>query len=942
MKHRKLRKPIALLLVTMMLISSLMITPLLASAYTPEQDAAETLNMFGLLRGTRTDSAGNPVFELGSDTTRIHALIMFLRLIGEYDIAQAGTQRSHHRDVSGTYYSSLVGYAYAKGYTTGISANRFGTNNPTIPAHYLTFILRALGYQDDIDFEWSRAYMLTDQLGITNGEYERGSTELLRGDMAIISLLALQAPVKGANQTLFEKLWDDGVFERLAEAGLITDETILKAIEDDDMTAAKKMVDDTVEDVRAAMETEPEPRDTGSPGGSQGGGDNNQPLPDIVVSGVVLEAHNEIKVTLSADISDATIAISGGINIDGIPDYSPATRTYTVNLSNSLAHGTQYNVTVSKSGYNTGTRIFTPDFTDAVLEWKDFTYDSSGEFYDFLVINYDRKYGVSSWKLEITMKTPAATGVSINNPIADTLLWFGEGESLSANSINASFHYGFRNGSAAPGSNVWAMLNLSERAEIEQSNTYLLETDAVIEIKITVEVDAGNYRGIYTISKPYTVSASDVSRATFFETVGAAARVTAFKTTHSTALALTVETVAVSNKEIVVAALDAYEDEPAPVKTLLSTEKALLYSLLGKINALEELVKIRAAGETFGLTAVSLGLPGFTGTGWKWAATETAETHIYYCFSNLAGSGPNKTITLTLPLGWEVSDAGETNVVTVTGGTTDKVINLKHVETNAIYKIVLVAVAYYDVIYSTGATGTIRFANTTFNQEYNMTASGKMIVLTTGTTSIAVQNDDLLRLLVLDAADDPVAVDDTTGAVTSATSQQYTVYVAAPMDDGQIKTFIYNGNAESVNDYAIEGGVLTLQKQVEQHILILDFSADMLGTLGSSSFRAFRKTTTGTIGEMVAYYRLAIESPDAPEWADFKTGTPKQRAEIGLAFWHFPSGADIGAPPVVDNVSLTDGKSNVYVGGAVHERWKFFIGDDGTFLYLNIVVEDND
>jgi len=60
-----------------------------------------------------------------------------------------------------------------------------------------------------------------------------------------------------------------------------------------------------------------------------------------------------------------------------------------------------------------------------------------------------------------------------------------------------------------------------------------------------------------------------------------------FKTLHSDAVALTVGTVAVSNKAIVEAALTAFEALSGPVKTLLETEKALLDGLLVKIRELQ-------------------------------------------------------------------------------------------------------------------------------------------------------------------------------------------------------------------------------------------------------------------------------------------------------------------------------------------------------------------
>jgi hypothetical protein len=69
----------------------------------------------------------------------------------------------------------------------------------------------------------------------------------------------------------------------------------------------------------------------------------------------------------------------------------------------------------------------------------------------------------------------------------------------------------------------------------------------------------------------------------------------AFSASHSTALALTVDNVAIGNKAIVQAALTAYNTLDANVKALLATERVLLDSLLEKIEDLEAIENARGA-----------------------------------------------------------------------------------------------------------------------------------------------------------------------------------------------------------------------------------------------------------------------------------------------------------------------------------------------------------
>ena len=73
-------------------------------------------------------------------------------------------------------------------------------------AQYLTFVLRALGYRSGEDFVWSRAWELTDRLGLTAGRYHAQTTRFLRGDVALISCNALNIACRDSDQKLYQTL----------------------------------------------------------------------------------------------------------------------------------------------------------------------------------------------------------------------------------------------------------------------------------------------------------------------------------------------------------------------------------------------------------------------------------------------------------------------------------------------------------------------------------------------------------------------------------------------------------------------------------------------------------------------------------------------------------------------------------------------------------------
>ena len=199
------RKLLALLL-ALVLALSLCVPAFAAEEETdPKQYAAEMLYLLDLFRGTGTDENGEPVFALEQPLTREQAVTMLVRLLGKEEEALAQNLDSPFTDVAG-WAKPYVGYAYAQGITNGTGPTTYSGSRPVTAAQYLTFLLRALGYEDGADFQWNAAWELTDELGITNGEYGQDST-FLRGDAALVSWDALFADVKDTGVMLFDRIF---------------------------------------------------------------------------------------------------------------------------------------------------------------------------------------------------------------------------------------------------------------------------------------------------------------------------------------------------------------------------------------------------------------------------------------------------------------------------------------------------------------------------------------------------------------------------------------------------------------------------------------------------------------------------------------------------------------------------------------------------------------
>jgi hypothetical protein len=205
--------------VTLALSLVLTLIPPAFASVTPE-DAADNLHTLGLFQGIGANPDGSRNFALDQVPTRHHAVTMLVRLIGKEAEALAGNWTTPFTDVA-SWARPYVGYAFENGLTQGVTPTTFGGEQPTTAAHYLTFVLRAMGYSSETDFAWNRAWELSDELGFTSGEFNAANnTAFLRGGVASISFNALGAKMKDTDTTLAQSLIQAGVFTQAAYDGV--------------------------------------------------------------------------------------------------------------------------------------------------------------------------------------------------------------------------------------------------------------------------------------------------------------------------------------------------------------------------------------------------------------------------------------------------------------------------------------------------------------------------------------------------------------------------------------------------------------------------------------------------------------------------------------------------------------------------------------------------
>ncbi len=204
-----------------------------AAAETDPKTAADLLNGLGLFKGTGTDANGAPEYQLERPATRIEALVMLIRLIGREDEALAFTGQNPFDDVP-EWAARYAAFAYSEKLATGRSATKYDASGTAQAKDYLTFVLRALGYDDkseDPPFTYGEANDFALKLGLVDRIY--GDGEFLRGDAAVVSADALKQKKNGSDTTLIQSLvWGGAVTPNAAHDAGFTDVTAMPASEE--------------------------------------------------------------------------------------------------------------------------------------------------------------------------------------------------------------------------------------------------------------------------------------------------------------------------------------------------------------------------------------------------------------------------------------------------------------------------------------------------------------------------------------------------------------------------------------------------------------------------------------------------------------------------------------------------------------------------------------
>ena len=289
------------ILFTAFLLTAVLCVSVSASDF---DSVAEELSATGMFQGT-----GNG-FELDRAPKRSEAAIMLVRLYGaeeEARAAYAAGEISHpFTDVS-EFTSPYVAWLYTNGITNGFTETTYASQRACSAQNYIVFLLRALGYKDNVDFTYADAMTFAQEKGFYDPELFPG--EFLRDDLAALTYQALAADMADGETYLLDSLIASGAIDVAAAKPMTEKMEAFRALN----TASAPSVSDSI-DMRStcSFDMEITTAAEGMPAQLFGSYDETTELQVVVNNGKLSRIGCESKITEDGDTKTVGVWLKDG------------------------------------------------------------------------------------------------------------------------------------------------------------------------------------------------------------------------------------------------------------------------------------------------------------------------------------------------------------------------------------------------------------------------------------------------------------------------------------------------------------------------------------------------------------------------------------------------------------------------------------------------------
>jgi Big-like domain-containing protein len=196
-----MKRTLSLVLALVMVLGSFGAAFAVDAETTDELSAGAFLETVGVLEG---DDDGNLM--LDKTLLRRDMVILLSRLMGaEETAAEFPSESLAFEDITDAYYNGYIAWSVNNGLIEGHSETVFGFNENVTAQQYVTVLMRALGYEV-ADEDYAAVLETAAELGLCEGLEVENEDEILRGQMAVMTLNTLGTEMKDSEVTLAEDL----------------------------------------------------------------------------------------------------------------------------------------------------------------------------------------------------------------------------------------------------------------------------------------------------------------------------------------------------------------------------------------------------------------------------------------------------------------------------------------------------------------------------------------------------------------------------------------------------------------------------------------------------------------------------------------------------------------------------------------------------------------
>lgn len=181
-----------------LVLALVLVLGMIPMGFAADATAGQTLKGYGIIAG---DENGN--LNEDQNLNRAEMMVVLARMMGKGAEAQAFALPSTFTDLAGFGWAvPWIAYAEMNEWTAGVGANMFNPAGNVTAQEAAVFMLKALGYEADVDFTWANAVEFATAKGLFAGVDTAATSPILRGDLFTMMITTLNTEVKAGTGLL--------------------------------------------------------------------------------------------------------------------------------------------------------------------------------------------------------------------------------------------------------------------------------------------------------------------------------------------------------------------------------------------------------------------------------------------------------------------------------------------------------------------------------------------------------------------------------------------------------------------------------------------------------------------------------------------------------------------------------------------------------------------